>query len=483
MRAKGARDRGRGYRRGVAGDGTQRAIRIVPWAALAVGIALRAAGLDTAYWFDEVWTTDRALAFHGFADIYARTHDNNHLTTSWWIHLLGADAGEPAWRSLAFASGLVALALATFDRACTPVQRAVRGAWFAVAPLAVVLSSEARGYAPALAAALGAYALLRARLAGRSGTAAVVGFNALLVFGLLSHLVFAYFAIAAFAFAACEVRARAGRARELAALFAAPFAFAAFHGVAFVRHMATGGAPDFAFLDFAVHLVALGFGAPESAAFALPLAAAAFAAFVAHLVAARRSGDGRWVFDFVVVLAAPAIVLSLFDAGVIAARYFVLQVAFAGLVLADRLGDALARGGAARVAAAAVLLLVAAGSAGYHVRFLEHGRGDYAGALRAIAAAEPAPAPLRIGGDHDFRTRKLVEYHGARLDPPRDVRFVAQDEWPAAPPEWFVDHAVYERRPPQRGVEVLGRRFVFVERFDAVPPSGFRWDLYRLAHD
>jgi len=303
-------------------------------AALVVAVVLRWQALGTAYWFDELWSIRHALAATSLAELYARAHDNNHLLNTVAIYWVGSRDAVLAYRALPFAAGLAVLVLAIADRGLTPLQRLVRTLVLGVSPLLVLLSSEARGYAPALAAALAVWQLLRRRFGAIDGTGSwlpVAGLNLLLPLGLASHLIFVHVYVAAFLFAVYALRSRgapAGEsARELTALFALPGSLAALHAVFFVLPMETGGGPDFTVAEFATRLVAFAIGIPEWSALCAVVGLFVAVLFGQHLARLRRAGDPRWVFDSVVVLVSPLIAPLLFSPGVIAVRYFGLASA------------------------------------------------------------------------------------------------------------------------------------------------------------
>jgi len=458
--------------------------RLAAWItglALAMGLVLRVQGMLSEYWFDELWSTSIALNAAGIADLYARAHDNNHLLNTLVIHWIGPRDGWLAYRGLAFGAGLLLLAAAVFERGRTPGERAVRALLLGGSPLVVLLSTEARGYAPALAAAFGAWAVLQRRLES-GGLAPLLAFNALLPLGLLSHLVFVHVYLASLAYAVAVLRARVDGARpvlrELVLLFGLPGILAALHGVFFVARMETGGGPEFGAVEFATRLVAFTYGVPEWSWLCAGLAAVGVGSFASHLARAIRAGDPRWVFDLVIVVVSPLVVVLLFDPGVIAVRYFALQIVFFLLAIADRLAAWLSQPGRPRLAALCLLVTLLVGNATYQLAFARAGRGQYVAALRAMADAEPGGGEIRVAADHDSRARLLVGYYARFVDSP--IRFVRRGETSELEPGWFIDHEVHRREPSPTRIHVLGRSYQLVGRYDFAYLSGFHWNLYRF---
>jgi len=454
-------------------------------AALVVAVVLRWQALGTAYWFDELWSIRHALAATSLAELYARAHDNNHLLNTVAIYWVGSRDAVLAYRALPFAAGLAVLVLAIADRGLTPLQRLVRTLVLGVSPLLVLLSSEARGYAPALAAALAVWQLLRRRFGAIDGTGSwlpVAGLNLLLPLGLASHLIFVHVYVAAFLFAVYALRSRgapAGEsARELTALFALPGSLAALHAVFFVLPMETGGGPDFTVAEFATRLVAFAIGIPEWSALCAVVGLFVAVLFGQHLARLRRAGDPRWVFDSVVVLVSPLIAPLLFSPGVIAVRYFAVSILFLLIALADRGAAELAAGGLRRVGACVALVLLGLGNATHLAEFARVGRGQYREALQAMADQQAGRAEIRVAADHDSRTRLLVDFHAREID--RPIRFIGRADASANPPEWFIRHAAERGEEALAQLGVHGRSYRFIARYDFAYLSGFRWDVYRL---
>ena len=136
------------------------------WLAVAaltlLGLALRLLAARGALWLDEAWSATFAQeAVTPIGVIWRVNHDNNHILNTLWLQLLGPDATPLAQRALAIATGTAAIPLAAMFCARRSTAAALIAALaFALSPILVTYGSEARGYAPMIAAFLGTLVLV-----------------------------------------------------------------------------------------------------------------------------------------------------------------------------------------------------------------------------------------------------------------------------------------------------------------------------------
>jgi hypothetical protein len=462
---------------------TRRRLGLAIAAAVVVGGALRAVGLWSDFWLDEVWTWLEAQRLESPLEVFTKLHhSNNHHLNTLWIFALG-DAPVPAYRLLAWLTGTASIALAAGVAARRGrLEAALAAALVALSFPLIHFSSEARGSGPVVAFALAAVWLLESDLERpRTGKAAL--FGACVVAGFLFQLVFLWFWAGALALSVWRLARRDPAPRALglglARLHAAPgLALAALWWVD-LRQLVVGGGPAFEPAWFFARLFGYGFGLPNAPAAAWPYAAvyAALLGLALHRLA--RRGDDLWVLLLVAIALAPAAALAGFQPELVDVRYFLVPIALSLLAFALPLADGLRGGGARRAAAAAVLAAFAVGSSLHTARFLELGRGGYRAALRAMAEATPGPT-LVVGSDHDFRTGSVLRFHARELSPAKRLDYRPRRQWPAGGPDWLVVHAPERRGPPQPHLTFpSGERFELVAEFDHGSLSGFWWALYR----
>jgi hypothetical protein len=113
------------------------------------------------------------------------------------------------------------------------------------------------------------------------------------------------------------------------------------------------------------------------------------------------------------------------------------------------------------------------------VSLLELGRGSYKAALAQILENSPEGI-VRIGSDHDFRNRLLVDFYAPSLPGPHTIRYVPHTEWHREPPEWILTHNGEMSYQPPQDIAVPGvgvYHFFAAYRFFGL--SGWNWFLYR----
>jgi hypothetical protein len=467
--------------------------RAIPWLAFALLLALaaaaRAPALRTDLWLDEIWSLEGfALRARSVADVFVGEgfrHDNNHPLNTLWLHALGERSGWIAYRALAFASGLATVAAAiVFAGRRGRAAGLCAGVLVSLSFLQVVYSSEARGYATALAfALLAVLALERALDTGRAWPA--LAYAACTLGGLLAHPTFVLlyagalpWSIARLLRAPLPLRGRLGR---IAGLHAGPLVALAAVELWILRGAERGGGPPWTWAEVADDALAWTLGFPiRTVPAALSLAACALVLAV-ELRALAREGDDRWLLHLGVIVLAPALTLGLLGRQYLFARYFLVPLAFLLLVLASALAR-LARGpGFGRVAAAILLLAFAAGNAAHLAPFYDHGRGGASAAVRRILASPPGEIVVS-GAPVDLWTAGPLAFYARRIDPARVVRYVERTAVRAGgvTPDWFVEQS-YAREPqvPETTLRFAGEPFDLAASYPAYGPSGLAWFLYR----
>ncbi|MCL7961064.1 MAG: glycosyltransferase family 39 protein, partial [marine benthic group bacterium] len=182
---------------------------------LALAVLLRAVGLSTEVWMDEILSVRLVETLRSPLGVFTDIHsDNNHYLNSLWLWVVGPSA--PAWMmrlpTLVLGATLVVLAYRV-TRSRGRTEATVTAALFAVSYPLIHYSSEARGYGYLVFFTLAAYGAFRRWIAGggmRAG--AIYAVSAALAF--LAHLGFATVFVALVLWSVLEViDSRENRAR------------------------------------------------------------------------------------------------------------------------------------------------------------------------------------------------------------------------------------------------------------------------------
>lgn len=158
-------------------------------AILIVALGLRVTMANGGIWMDEAWSAIFAQHVGTPIGIFFRiNHDNNHHLNTLWLQLTGMGAPSLVMRAPAIICGTLAVYFAArFARHDGSAPMLVTAALFAVSPFMMLYSSEARGYAPVTLAMLCLLLFTRDWLEGermrRNAAAVATGL------GMFSHMV------------------------------------------------------------------------------------------------------------------------------------------------------------------------------------------------------------------------------------------------------------------------------------------------------
>ncbi len=471
--------------------------RFALWLALivAASAAVRWVGMTCDLWLDEIWSLGLMRDVKAPWEILTRVlHDNNHPLNSLWLWLLPPTG--PAWtyRLLSWVAGALTVLLAglvgrrLFARLHPEAgDAAADAAGLMTAVLAGSChllghyASEARGYAPAVAAALLAvYALLHRETRTWGRWAVIYGVACAL--GLLSHLVMAPIMAAGLLWAAGDVLAARGRRRaecgRLLAWHAGPWMFFAAYYFGFVRRLSIGGGPDNPLAGVLGDAAAFTLGLPAETGrwLALPVLVVVVVVALGLLWRRERGLAGFYLLALGVL---PLLGSGLGRFQLLFPRYFIVSAALAVLLLGYVLARLWLRGTRARVGVLALVALFLAGNGWHGVRLGIDGRGQYRAALHYLSDETAAPV-VTVTADADFRNRPVIGYHAATSGLGRRIRYVPEERVPQTGVDWYLVHRLDGGPSPTDGVtDRWGNAYQLAKVFPHAPLSGWDWAAYR----
>jgi hypothetical protein len=456
------------------------------WLGLVFGLAavVRLSLVWDDFTLDEIVSLLFATEAKSSLDLFRVTHDNNHLLNTLYLHWLGWRSSWVWYRLLALGAGCAgAVLLCVAARAARREERWVFGLLAALCFPLAYYSSEARGYAPAVAFSLLSFVLVR-RFHDRPswGTAALGWGSALL--GLLAHMTFAMVALALALWSAVVLWRRAPRPALVAGRWLQchllPLALIGLAYFGFVRHLTIGGGPRERLADMALQLLASLTGAGVdpgwliAIAAGLPLAALA----VAGLWILRRAGRDEWIF-LALVLLVPAAVMAVRRPTHIYARYFLVCAPFVLLLAGHSLTFLARRGGAARTVAAMLVGLFVLGSAHQIYRLATVGRASFHEAVMLMGRVTQGPV-IAVSSDQDFRNELVLRFYARYLPAGKKLDYQSIHRWTAAGPEWLVAHGFRpEDIPDVSRLRYRGLAFRLERRYPHYGWSGWDWALFR----
>lgn len=466
-------------------SGPSRRTALVACVALvAAGAVVRAVPCGNQFWLDEIWTYALVQRLTSASGVFTQLHhSNSHHLNTLAFYWLGDQSSWAIYRipSLIAGVGSVVLAIVIAWRRGRG-QAVIVAVLFSSCFALIQFSSEARGYAPAVFFSLAAFLCLEADLARRRGWLPVL-FGVCVVLAFLSQLTSLFFLAGATAYSllhAWQRGERGGRllleAARIALLPAA--AFAVLYWVDLRQLLIEGG--EVTRMDLVTATtVGYALGLPIWLGWAVPFGALAAALLVGCLARLFRSGDPVWLLHAVTIVVAPAVVLLAMRPDVIAARYFLVGIAFYLLALGDGLAHLAQRSRAGARLVAGVLCLFVLGNAFHIGAFLRHGRGGYLAAFEEMAGPSES-GTVRLGSDHDFRTFMALNFYIPHLPPRVVFEYYRFEDRPKSGLDWLIRHGEHrDREPEPRWMDQHRNVYELTNRFEKTGVSGFYWDLYR----
>ncbi len=458
------------------------------WLAVAVcvvvGAAVRAIPCWNDFWLDEIWTWYDARRLDSALGVFTQIHhSNNHHLNTLVVYWLGDQRDWALYRLPALVAGSGTIVLAAMLGARRGRLEAVTSAGIFAASFPLIhYSSEARGYAFAVFFALAALLALL-RFLERGGLGAALLFAASTCLGILSQLVFVFFWIGTLALTGWRL-ARSGGPRTGAAaaalgLHAAPALGLLALGLVDLRHLTVGGGPPAVASEVVARTVGFSLGLPVRPELAPLYAALAAAGLALGLYRLAREGSDLWILWLVAIALAPAATLAALRPAVVDLRYFLVGIALWLVLFAWILAEELRASRARRAVAAFGLGLFLLGNAVHTARFLEHGRGGFAAALRFMAERSEG-GHVVVGSDQDFRNGMVLRFYARLLPAGQTLEYRERSQWPPGGPEWLVIHRRF--RPAQPRAEIAldsGARYRLAADFDHAGISGLYWGVYR----
>jgi hypothetical protein len=454
---------------------------------LAAGLRLFAARGDL--WLDELWSLSFARQMRSPLDVWtAIHHDNNHPLNTLYlfvvVHLAGAHASPLLFRLLSLMSGaamLVVLFRSEYEShdVAAATRALIATTLCACSFLAILYSSEARGYAPAALCGVLAYAQVRRGRILRSGDRLL--FAATCAAGLLSHLTFLFVYAGLFAWTALTAARNAGFGwRAWMALHRFPIAFILAEYVLDARHLAYGGGPAFSMSEVLRRALSVALGGPDAGMWGLVSAAYAVCLIAVGLQLLRRERPDEAIFFVTALVLAPAAILSVYHARFLEVRYFFVLLPFVWLLAARTLAYARASGPAGRVIVPIMLTASIIGNGVHVVTMLREGRGHYARAVATMSALTSAQ-DIVVGSDQDFSNRLILDYYAEEIAQDRRLTYVSASAEGGRVPQWFITHTfdTPAAMPPTLVTTAHGETYTWVQSFPYGGLSGCNWFLYQ----
>jgi hypothetical protein len=463
---------------------------VLAGAGIAAAAALiRAPGLFSDLWLDEIWSLDSARAASSWTDIFLRIHlDNNHHLNTLYLWAIGDSAPPVLYRMLAFVSGVVSV-LVAWRLAAREGRLAagVTAVTFSLSHLLVYYSSEARGYAPAVLFSLLAWGVLQ-RHAEQPSWRYVLAFTGCALLGVMAHRTVGFFLVGAYVWYDAEMQQR-HRVREATRLtwrtFSLPVVSVAAFAAVSLRNTMVGGGLAYRLDDIAAQALSNLVGGPTGGPLMWIAAGLVAVLFAAALWQRWQAGDRRWILYATTVVLLPLILGLAGRPETLSARYFIVPAAFALLAVSIFLGRGLADGGRRRLLARVSLAVVVGLGAASMAERRTSNRGQYRRAFAEMLTAAgdqsvTVASAERFGG-HAFRTRTVLNYYRRTSPMTSRLLYVEPAEYPPSGTDWIIVESPEARPGEPSHRDRYARLFDLHRDYLAPELSGVNWHLYRQA--
>lgn len=450
-------------------------LSLVMLSALLLGVVARVVSLQGELWLDEAWSLLLVQAAHSPFDLLTQVkHDNNHLSNSIWMWMLGSMVGDVWFRipSLVF-SVTTLLVLGRI------VQRERLGwtgcVWFVSVALSypiILLGGEARGYSLGLLCVTLAFSSVLRLGRDEDTPADRFIFTSAATVGLFTHAIFILYV----APVALWLLAYRGVRRTLP-LLAVPGLAMALLVSTFYNGMVLGGAPDAPFLQVILSACSVAFGGEELSAFD-PQGAAVAACIAVAIMAIALGESLKWLREdrkqallFISVVLAPYAALLVINADFLLPRYFIISTLFLYGIVARWLVRLGRQGVVGATIATALVVAISVGGLRHTWELYAFERSHFMGVLREVVAVDRAEQVLvSVGREEGERNRALTRRDVMKLrgDDLSRLEILEVDSTGRAP-NWIIEERL-ERRPelPAQEISFEGAQY-YLERYYPAP--------------
>ena len=451
---------------------------------LAVVIRVRAGMNDL--WMDEIWSVELIRELHSALGVFTQTHhDNNHYLNSLFIYFLGQHGNWSGYRILSEITGIGTIVLAWFIGA----RRDRWTAFFSMflvsfSYVAVLYSSEARGYAPLVFFCFLCFLILQSfferprwYLAGLFAVSAVLGFTSHLTFLIFLSASLIWFWVRLF-------RSKFSPARIIGwtlGLYGIPFVYLGVLYLIDIRYLQIGGGTPIGVLDGYGATLAWILGGPNASWWQRVTGVITAGGLVAGMFVLIRERSDAWIFFLGATIIIP-LSMPFFEHGTLHyVRYFVVAFALMLLLLAGVLAWLWQSGVMGKIVCSLVFLLFVALNARDIGSLFKYGRGQLGDAVRFMAE-NSKERPVTFGGEQDFRIKFMLSFYWRTVMGDKEADYYDHQNWPNAGPEWVVFHKesfTHPMPPGKRFTDKFGNWYGLVRTYPTAPLSGVHLFLYQ----
>ena len=457
------------------------------------GLALRVAAIGGELWLDEIWSLLKVYPLSTPLEIVTNVkHDNNHLLNSLWMWLCGPLRSPQIYRAPSLICGALLLLVLSLKRPANETSR-LWTIWLTLVAFSYPLTlygTEARGYSLTLLCAAVAFLALNRLIQEPFDRRAVLIFAITGIIGCLSHAIYALFLAPAVAWLLWRVTRPPMASNSRAVLWlgiAAPVLFACVLTLTFYRNIEIGGAPLLPYLEVAASAISVSFGGealssinPMVTGWNLFLGILVILVCLTEIVAWLRSGSP--IASLVaLILITPWITVSALQPHFILARYFIIQIFFAYLLVARFLDRLTRQGGVGTAVAFLILGGFIVGNTTSTFALASRGRSHFVAIFKTLNTRNDAAIAVTLGGDQDFQNGLRLAYTRTLEPSTSRLTYVPSYRTATTPPRYIVRETLesYEVLPQEFSLS-SGARYEAIQRYRAPQLNGSHVTVYEI---
>jgi hypothetical protein len=330
--------------------------------------------------------------------------------------------------------------------------------------------------------ALTSYVSIKQIVAKRSKWSIVI-FQTSVALGMLSHLMFIFVYVSLLAWVMANQIRSGSSLKQLAARMAfwnlIPASVTLLLYLFFFRKMLVGGGDPRSYAEVLASLAILISGALEFQLTEYMGIVLSCIGLTVSLLYLQRESDDEDLFYLSVIILVPLIFWIFVRPGFLSERYFLIGLPFYYIMTGRFLALSLCRSVSGKISCILVFLFFLGGNSQRTIDLATFGRGGYRQAVDFMAG-QTSGSDIRVGSDHDFRNKMLLEYYSRYLPLEKHLLYFEKNRWPADGPDWIITHSQKVDFNPPTMIETQGNVKYFLQNWYKYKGlSGFHWALYR----
>ena len=399
----------------------------------------------TPFWLDEIFSVDLVSHFDSILQVFTTKHDNNHILNSLFLYLAGDSSSYISYRLhniiISIILLLVMLRICGFDSSSDNNRGRkyldiLTIGFLSSSFLMNVYSTEARGYSLLMLFSTLAFYYYR-RVNNNVTSTGIIKLNLSLILGLLSQPAI-LFLILAFVISSLK------NIKVLFSLVPAVVFMGVLYFV-FYKGIDSAALPDTTLFKTMLSFFSLLSGGPSYTKYVNTEYYLSFAFALLSILSIAYSFyrfKSERIFILSLYLISPLLYVSIFGGTQLAERYFLSSAVIFYYYLARNCFDDNGRFLTKALPCVALVFLMNLYNS---VDFIKNGRSQFNKIINLIPKENKA---ISIGGDYDFRIKRIYDFYAGRLDYSAFNYLENATKDPSQNPDYIISHHIDRNYQP-----------------------------------